>query len=177
MRIRRPGSEIAFVAMFRISCRSWRQGRYAWSTSNQPIGSRIRRSWRRWPGPGDLIERHGREYEIWSGTGRVLLENVRFLAAYRRPGMVPEVDIQRAGQTVRDRDRLADTERRLAAGAPTTHRGGRCAHHPVSGMSRRCGPATSRAQLVPALRADYRPHSPANGWRGNTYTREAAHHA
>ncbi|MFF2324885.1 MULTISPECIES: TnsA-like heteromeric transposase endonuclease subunit [unclassified Streptomyces] len=68
--------------------------------------------------PGELIERHGWEYEIWSGADRVLLENVRFLAAYRRPGVVPEAEIERAWQTVRDGDQLADAERRLAAGHP-----------------------------------------------------------
>lgn len=68
--------------------------------------------------PGELIERHGWEYEIWSGADRVLLENVRFLAAYRRPGVVPEAEIERAWQIVRDGDQLADAERRLAAGRP-----------------------------------------------------------
>jgi hypothetical protein len=68
--------------------------------------------------PGELIERHGREYEIWSGTDRVLLENVRFLAAYRRPGVVPDAEIERAWQSVQDGDRLAEAERRLAAGRP-----------------------------------------------------------
>lgn len=68
--------------------------------------------------PGELVERHGWEYEIWSGADRVLLENVRFLAAYRRPGVVPEADIERAWQCVRDGDRLADAERRLADGRP-----------------------------------------------------------
>ncbi len=68
--------------------------------------------------PGELIERHGWEYEIWSGADRVLLENVRFLAAYRRSGVVPEAEIEQAWQTVRDGDQLADAERRLAAGRP-----------------------------------------------------------
>lgn len=36
--------------------------------------------------PGELFEGHGWEYELWSGADRALLENVRFLAAYRRPG-------------------------------------------------------------------------------------------
>lgn len=68
--------------------------------------------------PRELTERHGWDYEIWSGADRVLLENVRFLAAYRRPGVVPEADIERAWQTVRDGDQFADAERRLAAGRP-----------------------------------------------------------
>ncbi|MQS14705.1 TnsA-like heteromeric transposase endonuclease subunit [Streptomyces kaniharaensis] len=68
--------------------------------------------------PGELVGRHGWEYEIWSGADRVLLENVRFLAAYRRPGLVPEADIERAWECVRDGDRLGVAERRLAAGRP-----------------------------------------------------------
>lgn len=31
---------------------------------------------------------------IWSGADRVLLENVRFLAAYRRPGMMPKAEVE-----------------------------------------------------------------------------------
>jgi hypothetical protein len=30
--------------------------------------------------PGQLIEGHGWQYEIWSGAGPVLLANLRFLA-------------------------------------------------------------------------------------------------
>lgn len=68
--------------------------------------------------PGELVERHGWEYEIWSGADRVVLENVRFLAAYRRPGVVPEAEIERAWESVQDGDRLGVAERRLAAGRP-----------------------------------------------------------
>ncbi|MFD4245247.1 TnsA-like heteromeric transposase endonuclease subunit [Streptomyces sp. NPDC058525] len=68
--------------------------------------------------PRELVERHGWEYEIWSGEDRVVLENVRFLAAYRRPGVVPRADIERAWECVQDGDRLAVAERRLAAGRP-----------------------------------------------------------
>lgn len=68
--------------------------------------------------PGELAERHGWEYEIWSGADRVVLENVRFLAAYRRPGVVPEAEIERAWESVQDGDRLGVAERRLAAGRP-----------------------------------------------------------
>jgi hypothetical protein len=39
--------------------------------------------------PGQLIEAHGWQYEIWSGADPVLLENLRFLAGYRRPGLLP----------------------------------------------------------------------------------------
>ncbi|MER5743623.1 TnsA-like heteromeric transposase endonuclease subunit [Streptomyces sp. NPDC002225] len=68
--------------------------------------------------PGELVERHGWEYELWSGADRVVLENVRFLAAYRRPGVVPRADIERAWECVRDGDLLGVAERRLAAGRP-----------------------------------------------------------
>ena len=39
--------------------------------------------------PGRLIEDHGWQYEIWSGADPVLLANLRFLAGYRRPGLLP----------------------------------------------------------------------------------------
>ncbi|WDN56551.1 TnsA-like heteromeric transposase endonuclease subunit [Streptomyces clavuligerus] len=68
--------------------------------------------------PGELIERHGWEYEVWSGVDRTVLENVRFLAAYRRPDVVPAAVIERAWRSVQDGDRLAEAERRLAAGRP-----------------------------------------------------------
>ena len=68
--------------------------------------------------PGELIEKRGWEYEIWSGADRVVLENVRFLAAYRRAGVVPEADIERAWDSVRDGDQLAVAEHRLAEGRP-----------------------------------------------------------
>ncbi|MFB8415511.1 TnsA-like heteromeric transposase endonuclease subunit [Streptomyces albidoflavus] len=55
--------------------------------------------------PGKLVERHGWEYEIWSWADRVLLENVRFLAAYRRPGIVPESEVEEAWQQVTDGER------------------------------------------------------------------------
>ncbi|SCK26656.1 hypothetical protein YUYDRAFT_02936 [Streptomyces sp. ScaeMP-e48] len=64
--------------------------------------------------PGHLIERHGWEYEIWSGAEPVLLENVRFLAAYRHPGAVPADEVERAWQEVVDGEELALAERRLA---------------------------------------------------------------
>lgn len=68
--------------------------------------------------PGELIERHGWAYEIWSGADRVLLENVRFLAGYRRPGVVPEDEVERAWREVADGEPMALAERRLAGGRP-----------------------------------------------------------
>lgn len=64
------------------------------------------------------MKQHGWEYEVWSGADRVLLENVRFLAAYRRPGIVPEADVERAWQHVMDGDQMAVAERRLAGDRP-----------------------------------------------------------
>ena len=60
---------------------------------------------------------------MWSGADRVLLENVRFLAGYRRPGVVPAAEIERAWESVQDGERLADAELRLAGGRPGTRPG------------------------------------------------------
>lgn len=68
--------------------------------------------------PGRLVERHGWEYEIWSGADRTLLENVRFLAGYRHPGVVPEEEVERAWREVPDGEEMALAERRLAGGRP-----------------------------------------------------------
>jgi hypothetical protein len=68
--------------------------------------------------PRVLVERHGWEYEVWSGVDPVVLANVRFLAAYRRPGVVPEEDVERAWGSVLDGEQLSSAERRLAGGGP-----------------------------------------------------------
>jgi TnsA endonuclease N terminal len=68
--------------------------------------------------PGVLAERRGWEYEVWSGTDASALENVRFLAEYRRPGLVPATEIDRAWELVRDGEQLADAELRLAGSRP-----------------------------------------------------------
>lgn len=39
--------------------------------------------------PGRLAREHGWDYEIWSGADPVYLANLRFLAGYRRPWLVP----------------------------------------------------------------------------------------
>lgn len=59
-------------------------------------------------------ERHGWEHEIWSGAEPTLLENVRFLAAYRHRGVVPDADVERAWREVVDGEEPALAERRLA---------------------------------------------------------------
>ncbi len=68
--------------------------------------------------PGELFRQHGWEYEIWSGADRFLLENVRFLAAYRRPGVVPTAEVEQAWEQVVDGEELALAERRLAGDRP-----------------------------------------------------------
>ncbi|MEU2874168.1 TnsA-like heteromeric transposase endonuclease subunit [Streptomyces olivoreticuli] len=68
--------------------------------------------------PRALVERHGWEYEVWSGADRVLLENVRFLAGYRRPGVVPEDEVDRAWRLVVDGEPMGLAERRLAGDRP-----------------------------------------------------------
>jgi hypothetical protein len=68
--------------------------------------------------PGVLARRRGWEYEVWSGADVTLLDNVRFLAGYRRPGVVPAEQVERAWQCVRDGEQLADAELRLAGDRP-----------------------------------------------------------
>ncbi len=68
--------------------------------------------------PGELFRQHGWAYEIWSGAERVLLENVRFLAGYRRPSVVPRAEVDKAWDQVVDGEELALAERRLAGGRP-----------------------------------------------------------
>jgi hypothetical protein len=64
--------------------------------------------------PGVLVERHGWRYEIWSGCDPAVLDNVRFLAAYRRPGIVAGGAIEQAWAAVRGGEQLAVAEHRLA---------------------------------------------------------------
>jgi len=68
--------------------------------------------------PGELFAGHGWRYEVWSGGDAVTVENVRFLAGYRRPGIVEEDLIARAWQEVCDGEPLGEVERRLAGDAP-----------------------------------------------------------
>lgn len=76
--------------------------------------------------PGVLAGRPGWEYEVWSGGDAAVLENVRFLAGYRRPGVVPAAEVERAWESVRDGEQLADAELRLAGGRPRCRRDPRC---------------------------------------------------
>lgn len=56
--------------------------------------------------PGRLIEGHGWQYEIWSGAHPVLLANLRFLAGYRRPGLLPEQLLEDVLAAVRPGDTI-----------------------------------------------------------------------
>ncbi|GAA4617261.1 TnsA-like heteromeric transposase endonuclease subunit [Actinoallomurus liliacearum] len=68
--------------------------------------------------PGVLAKRHGWAYEVWSGADVTMLDNVRFLAAYRRQGVVPAEEMERTWALIRDGEPLADTELRLAGDRP-----------------------------------------------------------
>jgi len=68
--------------------------------------------------PGVLFTGHGWRYEIWSGCDPMMLDNVRFLAGYRRRAIVTDEAVDQACAAVGDGEQLAVVERRLAAGAP-----------------------------------------------------------
>jgi hypothetical protein len=68
--------------------------------------------------PGALVTGHGWGYEVWSGGDPVVVENVRFLAAYRRPGLVDETAVAAALGHVEDGEPLGVVEARLGAGGP-----------------------------------------------------------
>jgi hypothetical protein len=70
--------------------------------------------------PGELFEDRGWGYEIWSDADPVILANVRFLAGYRRPGMLPDAVTAVVRDDVRPGDRvggLLDRLEGLRAGA------------------------------------------------------------
>jgi hypothetical protein len=68
--------------------------------------------------PGELFTGHGWRYEVWSGCDAVVLDNVRFLAGYRRPGIVADEVMALAWREVRDGETLGAGERRLAGDTP-----------------------------------------------------------
>ncbi len=68
--------------------------------------------------PAEVVRQRGWACEVWSGCDPVMLDNVRFLAAYRRPWVVAAHDVDRACAAVGEADQLAAVERRLAADAP-----------------------------------------------------------
>ena len=91
-----------------------------------------------WPGALAEAARLGLRGVVRART-RVVLENVRFLAGYRRPGVVPAAEVERAWESVRDGEQLADAELRLAGGRPPA-RGAACADGAVVGREADDGP-------------------------------------
>jgi hypothetical protein len=81
-----------------------------------------------WPGP--LFEARGWDHEIWTGASPVLLENVRFLAGYRRPGIPPDDVASAILGEVRPGERLGGLLDRLERAWPRPSGcaacGGRC---------------------------------------------------
>jgi hypothetical protein len=69
--------------------------------------------------PGQLIEGHGWQYEIWSGADPVLLANLRFLAGYRRPGLLPEQLLDDVLAAVRPGDTIGGVIGRMSPCSPT----------------------------------------------------------
>jgi hypothetical protein len=65
--------------------------------------------------PGQLIEAHGWEYEIWSGGDPLFLANLRFLAGYRRPGLVAGDLLEAVFAAVAPGDTIGGVTGRLAA--------------------------------------------------------------
>ena len=68
--------------------------------------------------PGSLFTGHGWGYELWSGCDPVMLDNVRFLAGYRRREVVDDAAVDRVVAVVREGEQLAVAEQRLAGSGP-----------------------------------------------------------
>jgi hypothetical protein len=66
--------------------------------------------------PRQLIEGHGWQYEIWSGADPVLLANLRFLAGYRRPGLLPGGLLDDVLAAVRPGDTIGGVISRVSGG-------------------------------------------------------------
>lgn len=64
--------------------------------------------------PGLLFQARGWEHEIWSGADPVLLANLRFLAGYRRPGLLPEELLDEVLAAVRPGDTIGSVTARVA---------------------------------------------------------------
>lgn len=64
--------------------------------------------------PGRLFRWHGWEHEIWSGSDPVLLANLRFLAGYRRPGLLPEELLDEVLAAVRPGDTIGGVTGRVS---------------------------------------------------------------
>lgn len=67
---------------------------------------------------GRLCAGKGWGYEVWSGADPILLRNIRFLGAGRRPGLVDEdvlvkvAGVARPGMTVGEAEEAAEVDRR-----------------------------------------------------------------
>jgi hypothetical protein len=61
-----------------------------------------------------LCDRHGYRFEVWSGVDSVLLENVRFLAGYRRAALIAEELVPLVLDAAAWPCTVAEVERRLA---------------------------------------------------------------
>jgi hypothetical protein len=68
--------------------------------------------------PGQLFQARGWEHEIWSGDDPVLLANVRFLAGYRRPGLLRDSLLDEVVAAVRPGDTIGGVTGRVS-GAST----------------------------------------------------------
>lgn len=68
--------------------------------------------------PGRLAREHGWDYEVWSGADPVFLANVRFLAGYRRPWLLPAGLADAVLAAFRPGDTLAALAGRTCPGCP-----------------------------------------------------------
>ena len=64
--------------------------------------------------PGQLFRAQGWEHEIWSGADPVLLADLRFLAGYRRPGLLPEGLLEEVLAAVRPGDTIGGVTGRVS---------------------------------------------------------------
>ncbi|MFC5107430.1 TnsA-like heteromeric transposase endonuclease subunit [Kibdelosporangium philippinense] len=64
-----------------------------------------------------LCEQQGFRFEVWSGTDPVLLENVRFLAGFRRPALVAQELVPLVLEAAVSPCTIAELERQLAGPA------------------------------------------------------------
>ena len=67
-------------------------------------------AWTKW-----LCDRRGFRFEVWSGADAVLLENVRFLAGYRRSALIAQEWVPRVVDVSSSPIAIAEVERRLGS--------------------------------------------------------------
>ena len=84
--------------------------------------------------PGRLAREHGWNYEVWSGADPVFLANVRFLAGYRRPWLLPADLADAVLAAFRPGDTFAALACRARPGLP-------CGHRPRRGAAAAVGAA------------------------------------